>query len=102
MRKLTPSVAAVFLACTNLIAGTFPTFKPQQRDEKVTIGYGVLLLDLNADRKADIIVADSKRVIWSENPTWKMHVIVEGQTLPDNVAIAPIDMLHDGKTALVL
>jgi len=80
----------------------FPNFKEQELGEKITVGYGVLLLDLNADGKPDIVVADSKRVIWFENPSWTMPVILQGQTAPDNVAIAPIDMRGNGKTCLVL
>lgn len=80
----------------------FPQFRAQQLDEKLTVGYGVLLIDLNGDHKPDIVVADSKRVIWFENPSWAMHVILQGQTAPDNVAIAPIDLRGDGKPDLIL
>lgn len=80
----------------------FPTLKAQQLDEKLTVGYGVLLIDINGDGKADIVVADSKRVIWFENPSWTMHTILQGQTTPDNVAIAPIDLFGQGKVDLIL
>ena len=80
----------------------FPKFRAQQLEAKLTVGYGVLLIDLNGDGKPDIVVADSKRVIWFENPSWTMHTILEGQTTPDNVAIAPIDLLGKGKTDLIL
>lgn len=107
MRKLTSAVvlivAALGVATLARAADVpFPAFKAQQLDEKLTVGYGVLLVDLNGDDKPDIVVADSKRVIWFENPTWAMHVILEGQTKPDNVAIAPIDLLGNGKTDLIL
>jgi hypothetical protein len=82
--------------------GAFPAFREQELGEKVTVGYGVLLLDLNGDGKPDIVAADSKRVMWFENPSWAMHVILQGQTAPDNVAIAPIDMRGNGKICLVL
>jgi hypothetical protein len=96
-------IVAVLLCASRVApAEAFPNFKPQQLDEKLTVGYGVLLLDLNNDHKPDIVVADSRRVIWFENPTWKMHIILQGQTTPDNVAIAPIDVLRNGKTDLVL
>lgn len=80
----------------------FPKFRAQQLEERLTVGYGVLLIDLNGDGKPDIVVADSKRVIWFENPSWTMHVILQGQTTPDNVSIAPIDLLGNGKTDLIL
>jgi len=103
MRKAHWVVAVILLGFSGRAgAGEFPKFKAQELGEKVTVGYGVLLLDLNGDGKPDIVVADSKRVIWFENPSWAMHVILAGQTAPDNVAIAPIDMRGNGKTCLVL
>jgi hypothetical protein len=88
------------LLCSRFAAAAFPTFKAQELSEKVTVGYAVLLIDINGDKKPDIVVADSKRVIWFENPDWKMHTILEGQTLPDNVALAPLE--RDGKILLFL
>ncbi len=77
-------------------------FRTQEIDHTLTVGYAVLLEDLNGDGKPDIIVADSRRVIWFENPTWQMHTILQGQTIPDNVCLAPIDINGDGKLDLVL
>jgi hypothetical protein len=107
MRRITwivgIAVAAVGSATLARAADApFPAFKAQQLEEKLTVGYGVLLVDLNADAKPDIVVADSKRVIWFENPSWTMHVILQGQTKPDNVAIAPIDLHRNGKMDLIL
>jgi len=105
MRTLCQCLVAVVAACSSLTLeaeAPFPTFKAQQLDAKLTVGYAVLLLDLKGDHKPDIVVADSRRVIWFENPTWKMHTILQGQTTPDNVALAAIDMLGNGKTDLVL
>src|SRR5258707_1382757 len=42
----------------------FPTFRMEQIDRTLKIGYGVLLVDLNGDSKPDIVVADKDRVIW--------------------------------------
>lgn len=101
--RILPLVLAA-LCSTIVRAGDlpFPKFRAQQLDEKLTVGYGVLLVDLNGDGKPDIVVADSKRVIWFENPSWTMHIILQGQTTPDNVAIAPIDLEAHGKPALIL
>lgn len=79
-----------------------PHFRMQEIDKTLTVGYSVILVDLNGDGKRDIVVADSRRVIWLENPTWKMHTILAGQTVPDNVAIDAIDINGDGKPDLVL
>ena len=75
MTKLNPILALLCLASTSALAADvpFPTFKAQQLDEKVAIGYGVLLIDINADHKPDIVVADSKRASSGLNPAWKMH-----------------------------
>lgn len=106
MRKRTLLVTAsiLFACCSQLNAGDlpFPRFRAQELPEKITVGYGVLLVDLNGDKKPDIVVADSKRVIWFQNPSWEMHTILQGQTVPDNVALAPIHKPGNGVTALVL
>jgi hypothetical protein len=96
-------VAAIgWAAVARAADADFPKFRAQQLEAKLSVGYGVLLIDLNGDGKPDIVVADSKRVIWFENPSWAMHTVLEGQTTPDNVAIAPIDLLGNGKTDLIL
>ena len=68
--RILPLILAVLSLRTMSCAGDmpFPRFRAQQLDEKLTVGYGVLLIDLNGDGKPDIVVADSKRVIWFENP----------------------------------
>ena len=35
-------------------------------------------------------------------PSWTLHTILQGQTTPDNVAIAPIDLEGHGKPGLIL
>jgi len=99
MRSIHVAIS-VLLLWARVATAAFPTFKAQQLDEKLTVGYAVLLIDLNGDKKPDIVVGDSKRVIWFENPDWKMHTILQGQTLPDNVALAPLE--RGGKVSLFL
>jgi len=96
-----PLVAIVALF-TSVASGQFPTFKAQEIDRSLKIGYGVIVVDLNADQNPDIVVADKERVIWFENPSWKLRVITEGTTKPDNVCIDAHDIDGDGQLDLAL
>jgi hypothetical protein len=80
----------------------FPTFEMQEIDRTLGVGYAVLLLDLNGDGKKDILVVDTTRVVWYENPTWKRRIIIENQTLPDNVCFCAHDIDGDGQIDLFL
>ncbi|PYK09200.1 MAG: hypothetical protein DME61_07350, partial [Verrucomicrobia bacterium] len=80
----------------------FPHFRMQEIETGLKVGYAVLLVDINNDGKPDIVVADSNRVVWYENPTWKRRTIIEGQTKPDNVCIAAYDIDGDAKIDLAL
>ncbi len=80
----------------------FPTFRTQEIASDLGVGYAVLLVDLNNDGKPDIVVVDQKRVVWYENPTWKMHTIIQGQTKPDNVCMAAYDITGTGQVDLAL
>ncbi len=82
--------------------GPFPSFTTQEIEKGLGVGYAVLPVDLNNDGKTDIVVVDQKRVVWYENPSWKRHTIIEGQTAPDNVCIAGYDINGDGKLDFAL
>ncbi len=98
--------AASFLTDWGISAGeaekSFVTFRSQELAEKLTVGYAVLLVDVNGDGKKDIVVVDSARVIWFENPTWKLHTIIKGVTKADNVCIDAYDIDGDGKLDFAL
>ena len=79
-----------------------PSFKAQEIDKTLKIGYGVVLGDVNGDGKQDIIVADKERVVWFSNSDWKLHTILTGKTKPDNVCLDPFDIDGDGKLDLAL
>src|SRR5437660_5501969 len=80
----------------------FPTFRMQEIETGLKVGYAVLLVDVNGDGKPDIVVVDTNRVVWYENPTWKRRTIIENQTKPDNVCIAAYDIDGDGWRDLAL
>jgi hypothetical protein len=80
----------------------FPKFKMQEIATDLTVGYAVITADVNEDGKPDILVVDSKRVVWYENPTWKVHTVISGKTKPDNVCIAAADIDGDGHIDFVL
>jgi hypothetical protein len=81
----------------------FPKFRMQEIATDLEVGYAVLLVDIDGDNKRDIVVADSKRVIWYQNPTWKMRTITKpGQTASDNVCLDAYDIDGDGQLDLAL
>lgn len=97
-RLLIPILAMAFSLLGSLKAEDKPlSFRTEEIETKLGIGYAVTLVDVNGDGKKDIVVVDQTRVVWYENPSWKRRVIVEGKTKPDNVCIAPYDVDGDGK-----
>jgi hypothetical protein len=80
----------------------FPKFKTQEIDTGLSIGYAVIVTDIDGDKKPDIVVVDKHKVVWYQNPTWKKRVILDGKTKPDNVCVADIDLDGDGLPELVV
>src|SRR5947207_1947477 len=79
-----------------------PEFRVQEIEKGLGVGYAVLLVDVNGDGKKDIVVVDTTRVVWYENPSWKRRIITEGKTKPDNVCIAAYDIDGDGQIDVAL
>jgi hypothetical protein len=77
--------------------------KPEELTTRLTVGYAVRAIDINADKRLDIAIVDSKRILWLENPSWTEHVVYEtAQAKFDNVCFAPWDINGDGRVDLAL
>jgi hypothetical protein len=99
--RLWLSSVTVIVAALGVRAAV-PEFKVQEIETGLGVGYAVTLVDVNGDGKRDIVVVDKTRVVWYENPTWKRRNIIDNQTTPDNVCIAPYDVDGDGRIDFAL
>ena len=79
-----------------------PRFEAQVIDDKVSIGYGLAIGDVDGDRKPDILLADKKQIVWYRNGDWKRFVMAEDLTESDNVCIAARDIDGDGKVEVAV
>ena len=100
MRIASLLLAAILLSA-NQARSEFK-FRAQEIETKLGVGYAVSLVDVNGDGRTDIVVVDTDRVVWYENPSWTRHTLIEGQTKKDNVCIAPFDIDGDGKVDFAL
>lgn len=91
-----------WLALATLSPAAELKFRAQEIGRDLKVGYAVSLVDVNADGKTDAVVVDSNRVIWYENPGWRVHTIIQDQTQLDNVCIAPHDIDGDGRVDFAL
>jgi hypothetical protein len=102
LAPLSPGLLATGRADEPGQAVAFPQFRMQEIETGLGVGYAVLAVDVNGDRKPDLVVVDQKRIVWYENPTWKRRTIIAGQTKPDNVCIAAYDIDGDGQVDFAL
>lgn len=78
------------------------SFEVEEVERSLNIGYAVTLADVDGDGRLDIVVVDTNRVIWYENPHWRPWVLTQSQTQEDNVAIAAHDIDGDGQIDFAL
>jgi len=79
-----------------------PRFRKLVLDDKISIGYGIAIGDVDGDKKPDIILADKKQIVWYRNGDWKKILIAENLTENDNVCVAAADVDGDGKVEIAV
>ena len=98
MRRITLTLFTVVVCTTSThLSAEELKFRMEEPKTRLAVGYAVRLIDMNGDKKDDIVIVDSKRFLWLENPTWEEHVMHEDtQAKFDNVCFAPADIDEDG------
>jgi hypothetical protein len=91
------------LASFTAFAAEPPEFKWKAVEiDKIQVGYGLQLTDVNGDGKTDIVLADKKTFQWYEAPNWTKHIIAKNLTKRDNVCITARDINGDGKAEIAV
>ena len=94
--------ASIIFSVFSGLAADQATFRHQEIDNKIEIGYGLAIADVDGDKKQDILLADKKQFVWYKNPDWTKHVLAENLTPQDNVCIAAQDIDGDGKAEVAV
>jgi hypothetical protein len=91
----------VLLCCAAAHAAP-PVFEDHLVAEGLRGGYQVVVVDINNDRKPDLLVVASglDELLWFENPSWQRHVLAGGFKGMINAAAQDID--GDGIPEIVL
>jgi hypothetical protein len=85
-----------------LLGAAEPKFRMEEIDDKVGVGYGAQLADMNGDGKPDIVLCDRDKVVWYQNPSWKKHQVCGKLTPRDHVCITARDINDDGKAEIAV
>lgn len=96
------TLLALLCVGTLVAEAQVPTFEAQTIDNRVAIGYGLAIGEVDGDGKPDILLADKTQIVWYRNGDWKRFVMAENLTTRDNVAIAARDINGDGKVEVAV
>lgn len=103
MRHTLWSLLLAIVPSIGTAADSVPEFQWRAVEiDKISIGYGVQLTDVDGDGKTDIVLADQKTFQWYENPSWTKHIIAKDLTVRDNVCITARDIDGDGKCEIAV
>ena len=105
MRMLIAILLATGLSLggTSSVAEDLPAFTWRAETiDRISIGYGVQLTDVDGDGRTDIVLADKKTFQWYHNPDWTRHLIAENLTVRDNVCITARDIDGDGRCEIAV
>ncbi|MCB9925062.1 MAG: VCBS repeat-containing protein [Planctomycetaceae bacterium] len=93
----------IIAIASSISAASEIDFRESELPTKLTVGYAVRLIDMNDDERLDIVIVDSKRLLWLENPNWDEHVMLDTPSQQhDNVCFAPNDIDGDGRLDFAL
>lgn len=106
---LASTIAVVVAQATAAFAAPppVPKFEAQTIDPEVQIGYGVVVGDVDGDKRPDILLADKRQFAWFRNPgkageRWPRFVMTENLIELDNVCIAARDIDGDGRVEVAV
>jgi hypothetical protein len=109
MRSISRALLSVPLVVSLLTSalGVEAKFSAQTLDDRVEIGYGLAVGDVNGDGRTDVLLADKEEIVWYENPgarggDWERHLMVRDLTERDNVCIAARDLDGDGRVEVAV
>ncbi|HVJ46728.1 MAG TPA: FG-GAP and VCBS repeat-containing protein, partial [Luteolibacter sp.] len=77
-------------------------FRPQTIDDKISIGYGLAVADVDGDGKQDILLVDTAETVWYQNPTWEKRKLTGKLTPKDHVCVCAKDLDGDKKAEIAV
>ena len=107
----TPALFLIFSSLALAAEPPEPKFTAVTLDDKIQIGYGLVIADVDGDKAPDVLLADKRQIVWYRNPgpakardaaAWSKHLIAENLTEKDNVCLAAQDLDGDGKCELAV